>query len=296
MVKTYKGCFAAVFIFVDFLILLLCYRITQAPVLYYILSAVILLSSIFYIVYKLLPDLRDFLDDHVDIPFLYALVVLLCSIVFLRTGAMDLFSLRNPSRAVLSNTKFTMNRHILNLNTYKLSGTSEEEETLTLNINKDLYNSFSYAVPSDELDNISKVQSYTYSENALFDVTYLPGSKRVLTITAQDLPAEDSDDTQISDLIPDSSNLESLQAEITSITDSTTMEAKVTNLKDYSGNDIKNGSNITIHGSMTLLYPFNVQGFYEIKEGDQVEFFISDVSTEDGITVETSYLNLVTAP
>lgn len=296
MVKTYKGCFAAVFIFVDFLILLLCYRITQAPVLYYILSAVILLSSIFYIVYKLWPDLRDFLDDHVDIPFLYALVVLLCSIVFLRTGAMDLFSLRNPSRAVLSNTKFTMNRHILNLNTYKLSGTSEEEETLTLNINKDLYNSFSYAVPSDELDNNSKVQSYTYSENALFDVTYLPGSKRVLTITAQDLPAEDSDDTQISDLIPDSSNLESLQAEITSITDSTTMEAKVTNLKDYSGNDIKNGSNITIHGSMTLLYPFNVQGFYEIKEGDQVEFFISDVSTEDGITVETSYLNLVTAP
>ena len=296
MVKTYKGCFAAVFIFIDFLILLLCYRITQAPVLYYILSAVILLSSIFYIVYKLWPDLRDFLDDHVDIPFLYALVVLLCSIVFRRTGAMDLFSLRNPSRAVLSNSKFTMNRHILNLNTYKLSGTSEEEETLTLNINKDLYNSFSYAVPSDELDNNSKVQSYTYSENALFDVTYLPGSKRVLTITAQDLPAEDSDDTQISDLIPDSSNLESLQAEITSITDSTTMEAKVTNLKDYSGNDIKNGSNITIHGSMTLLYPFNVQGFYEIKEGDQVEFFISDVSTEDGITVETSYLNLVTAP
>ena len=47
---------------------------------------------------------------------------------------------------------------------------------------------------------------------------------------------------------------------------------------------------------MTLLYPFNVQGFYEIKEGDQVEFPISDVSTGDGITVETSYLNLVTAP
>ncbi|HIX38818.1 MAG TPA: hypothetical protein H9738_13285, partial [Candidatus Blautia pullistercoris] len=84
--------------------------------------------------------------------------------------------------------------------------------------------------------------------------------------------------------------------EITSITDSTTIEAKVTNLKDYSGDDIKNGSTITIHGSMTLLYPFNVQGFYEIKEGDQVEFLISDISTEDGITVETSYLNLVTAP
>ena len=257
---------------------------------------VILLCSIFYIVYKLRPDLRDFLDDHVDIPFLYALVVLLCSIAFLRTGAMDLISLKSPSRAVLSNTEFTMNRHILNLNTYRLSGTNEEEEDLTLNINKDLYNSFSYAVPSEELENNSKIQSYAYSENALFDVTYLPGSKRVLTITAQDLPAEDSEDTQVSDLMPDSSNLESLQAEITSIIDATTMEAKVTDLKDYSGDVIKNGSTITIHGSMTLLYPFNVQGFYEIKEGDQVEFLISDVSAEDGITVETSYLNLVTAP
>ena len=144
--------------------------------------------------------------------------------------------------------------------------------------------------------NNSKIQSYAYSENALFDVTYLPGSKRVLTITAQDLPAEDSEDTQVSDLMSDSSNLESLQAEITSIIDATTMEAKVTDLKDYSGDVIKNGSTITIHGSMTLLYPFNVQGFYEIKEGDQVEFLISDVSAEDGITVETSYLNLVTAP
>ena len=296
MVKTYKGCFAAVFIFIDFLVLLLCYHITQAPVLYYILAVIILLSSIFYIVYKLRPDFRDFLDDHVDIPFLYALVVLLCSIVFLRTGVMDLLSLKNPSRAVLSNAEFTMNRHILNLNTYRLSGTNEEEETLSLNINKDLYNSFSYAVPSEELEDHSNKQSYAYSENALFDVTYLSGSKRVLTITAQDLPAEDPEDTQASDLIPDSSSLESLQAEITSITDATTMEAKVTDLKDYSGDVIKNGSTITIHGSMTLLYPFNVQGFYEIKEGDQVEFPISDVSTGDGITVETSYLNLVTAP
>ena len=59
MVKTYKGCFAAVFIFIDFLVLLLCYHITQAPVLYYILAVIILLSSIFYIVYKLRPD-RDF--------------------------------------------------------------------------------------------------------------------------------------------------------------------------------------------------------------------------------------------
>ena len=167
MVKTYKGCFAAVFIFIDFLVLLLCYSITQAPVLYYILAVVILLSSIFYIVYKLRPDLRDFLDDHVDIPFLYALVVLLCSIAFLRTGAMDLISLKSPSRAVLSNTEFTMNRHILNLNTYRLSGTNEEEEDLTLNINKDLYNSFSYAVPSEELENNLKIQSYAYSENAL---------------------------------------------------------------------------------------------------------------------------------
>ena len=77
MGKTYKGWFAAVFILIDCLVLLLCYHLTQAPVLYYILAAIILLSSIFYIIYKLRPGLRDFLDDHVDIPFFYALIVLL---------------------------------------------------------------------------------------------------------------------------------------------------------------------------------------------------------------------------
>ena len=294
MGKTYKGWFAAVFILIDCLVLLLCYHLTQAPVLYYILAAIILLSSIFYIIYKLRPRLRDFLDDHVDIPFFYALIVLLCSIVFLRTGVMDILSLREPSRAVLSNAEFTMHRHILNLNTYTLTGIDENEEQISLNINRELYNSYSYAVPSEELENNSQIQSYSYSENALFDVSYLSGSKKVVSISAQELPEDDSEDSQ--NLVSDTTSLESLQAEITSIIDATTMEAKVTDLEDYSGNDIKTGSTITIHGTMTLLYPFNVQGFYEIKEGDQVSFDISSVSAEDGITVETSYLNLVTAP
>lgn len=296
MVKTYKGWFAAVFILIDCLVLLLCYRITQAPALYYLLAAVILLSSIFYIIYKLRPGLRDFLDDHADIPFLYALIVLLCSITFLRTGIMDLFSLRNPSRAVLSNAEFTMDRHILNLNTYTLTGIDETEEALSLNIDRNLYNSFSYAVSSEELDNNSSTQSYSYSENALFDVTYLPGSQKVLDISAQELPEDTSEDAKESDMIPDYSSLESLQAEITAVIDDATMEAKITDLKDYSGSAIKKGSTITIQGSMTLLYPFNVQGFYEIKEGDQVDFYVNNVSGEDKITVETSYLNLVTAP
>lgn len=294
MGKTYKGWFAAVFILIDCLVLLLCYHLTQAPVLYYILAAIILLSSIFYIIYKLRPGLRDFLDDHVDIPFFYALIVLLCSIVFLRTGVMDILSLREPSRAVLSNAEFTMHRHILNLNTYTLTGIDENEEQISLNINRELYNSYSYAVPSEELENNSQIQSYSYSENALFDVSYLSGSKKVVSISAQELPEDDSEDSQ--NLVSDTTSLESLQAEITSIIDATTMEAKVTDLEDYSGNDIKTGSTITIHGTTTLLYPFNVQGFYEIKEGDQVSFDISSVSAEDGITVETSYLNLVTAP
>ena len=294
MGKTYKGWFAAVFILIDCLVLLLCYHLTQAPVLYYILAAIILLSSIFYIIYKLRPGLRDFLDDHVDIPFFYALIVLLCSIVFLRTGVMDILSLREPSRAVLSNAEFTMHRHILNLNTYTLTGIDENEEQISLNINRELYNSYSYAVPSEELENNSQIQSYSYSENALFDVSYLSGSKKVVSISAQELPEDDSEDSQ--NLVSDTTSLESLQAEITSIIDATTMEAKVTDLEDYSGNDIKTGSTITINGTMTLLYPFNVQGFYEIKEGDQVSFDISSVSAEDGITVETSYLNLVTAP
>ena len=178
MGKTYKGWFAAVFILIDCLVLLLCYHLTQAPVLYYILAAIILLSSIFYIIYKLRPGLRDFLDDHVDIPFFYALIVLLCSIVFLRTGVMDILSLREPSRAVLSNAEFTMHRHILNLNTYTLTGIDENEEQISLNINRELYNSYSYAVPSEELENNSQIQSYSYSENALFDVSYLSGSKK----------------------------------------------------------------------------------------------------------------------
>ena len=296
MVKTYKGCFAAVFILIDFLVLLLCYRITQAPVLYYIFTVVILLSSIFYIVYKLHNRLRDFLDDHIDIPFSYAFVILLCSIAFLRTGAMDLLSLRNPDRAVLSNAEFTMDRHILGLNTYTLSGTSEEEEILSLNINKDLYNSFSYAVPSENLKEHSRKQSYSYTENALFDVTYLTGSKKVVNISARELPEDPSEDREGSALTQDAENLGSIQAEITSIQDSTTMEAKITDLADYTGDDIRTGDHITIKGSMTLLYPFNVQGFYEIKEGDQVEFYVLSVSQEEGIVVETSYLNLVTAP
>ncbi len=296
MVKTYKGCFAAVFILIDFLVLLLCYRITQAPVLYYILTVVILLSSIFYIVYKLHNRLRDFLDDHIDIPFSYAFVILLCSIAFLRTGAMDLLSLRNPDRAVLSNAEFTMDRHILGLNTYTLSGTSEEEEILSLNINKDLYNSFSYAVPSENLKEHSRKQSYSYTENALFDVTYLTGSKKVVNISARELPEDPTEDREGSALTSDTESLGSIQAEITSIQDSTTMEAKITDLADYTGDDIRTGDHITIKGSMTLLYPFNVQGFYEIKEGDQVEFYVLSVSQEEGIVVETSYLNLVTAP
>ena len=112
----------------------------------------------------------------------------------------------------------------------------------------------------------------------------------------QELPEDTSEDAKESDMIPDYSSLESLQAEITAVIDDATMEAKITDLKDYSGSAIKKGSTITIQGSMTLLYPFNVQGFYEIKEGDQVDFYVNNVSGEDKITVETSYLNLVTAP
>lgn len=292
MVKTYKGCFAAVFILIDCLVLLLCYGITRAPALYYFLGLIMLLSSIFYIVYKLRPAFRDFLDDYVDIPFLYALIVLLCSIFFLRTGILDLLSIRNPERAILSNTEFTLHRRLLNLNTYTLTGTDEDENTLNLNINKEIYNSFSYAVPSETLDTNAKTQSYSYSENALFDVAYLSGSKKVINISARDFEEEE----ESMDEIISSENLESLQAEITSVIDASTMEAKVTDLKNYSGKDIKTGNTITLQGSMTLLYPYNVQGFYEIKEGDQVDFYVNSVSLEDGITVETAYLNLVTAP
>ena len=69
MGKTYKGCFAAVFIFLDFLVLLLSYRITQAPGLYYIFTGIILLSTIFYIIYKLYPHFLHFPDTICDLLF-----------------------------------------------------------------------------------------------------------------------------------------------------------------------------------------------------------------------------------
>lgn len=43
---------------------------------------------------------------------------------------------------------------------------------------------------------------------------------------------------------------------------------------------------------MTILYPYNVQGFYEIKEGDLVTFSVDELTTGDSISVTTSVLNL----
>ena len=299
MGKTYKGCFAAVFIFLDFLVLLLSYRITQAPGLYYIFTGIILLSTIFYIIYKLYPHFRNFLDDHVDIPFLYALTVLLCSLAFLRTGVLDLLALRNPHHVILSSAEFTMERHnifhILDYSVYTLEGMDEEEEKLTLNIPRDFYNTYSYAVPAESLDKTSETQTYAYPETTLFEAAYLPGSRKVLSLSAQEIP-EAEDSRGVSSLLQEETGLGSLQVKITSVIDYTTMEGTITDLKDYTGEELKKGDSVTIRGTMNLLYPYNIQGFYEIKEGDEVDFTLDSVSTENGILLETEYLNLITAP
>ena len=43
---------------------------------------------------------------------------------------------------------------------------------------------------------------------------------------------------------------------------------------------------------MTILYPYNVQGFYEIKEGDLVSFEVDNLVNQDSIVITTSVLNL----
>ena len=86
--------------------------------------------------------------------------------------------------------------------------------------------------------------------------------------------------------------LKSIEAQITAVLDDRTMEATVTDTGEYNGSHLKEGDTITIQGTMTILYPYNVQGFYEIKEGDLVSFEVDNLVNQDSIVITTSVLNL----
>lgn len=302
MQKSYKGYFAAVLIFLDVLISGLSFRFLNAPSHYYVCLGLILAATVFYQIYRLQKKLRDLLDEYADVPFLYALLVLLCSLLFLRTGAMDLISVVRTPSIVLNNGQFTMQEEkflgIFPHTVYVLEGTGADEkgEDHSFFITKDLYNSFSYALPAEELEKGSKTQSYSYSPSTEFTVSYLSGSKKVTDIsmktTAEKAVGKEEEDIYVQET-PD---YETIEAQILSVVDNCTMKAKVTDLRSYSGKQLKKGQEITIHSPLDILYPFNVQGFYELKEGDTVEFYVHSVTEENGTSVETEALNLVTAP
>ena len=202
MQKSYKGYFAAVLIFIDAVVLGLSFGFLHAPSHYYVCLGLILAATVFYEIYRFQKGLRDFLDDHADIPFLYAFLVLACSLIFLRAGAMDMVSLVKTPSMVLNNSQFTMREEkflgIFPHTAYVLEGSKVEEEknqnneknqdgdeseekaeTYSFYITKDIYNSLSYALPAEELESDSKTQSYSYSPSAEFTVSYLSGSRKV---------------------------------------------------------------------------------------------------------------------
>ncbi len=320
MQKSYKGYFAAVLIFIDAVVLGLSFGFLHAPSHYYVCLGLILAATVFYEIYRFQKGLRDFLDDHADIPFFYAFLVLACSLVFLRVGAMDMVSLVKTPSMVLNNSQFTMREEkflgIFPHTAYVLEGSKVEEEknqdneknqdgdeseekaeTYSFYITKDIYNSLSYALPAEELESDSKTQSYSYSPSAEFTVSYLSGSRKVKDVAMKTTAQETENESENEDVyVQETPDYETIEAQILSVTDNCTMTAKITNLKSYSGKQLKKGQEITIHSPIDILYPFNVQGFYEIKEGDTVEFYVHSVSQEEGTTVETEALNLVTAP
>ncbi|HIZ64305.1 MAG TPA: hypothetical protein H9809_00095, partial [Candidatus Blautia pullicola] len=69
MQKSYKGYFAAVLIFIDAVVLGLSFGFLHAPSHYYVCLGLILAATVFYEIYRFQKGLRDFLDDHADIPF-----------------------------------------------------------------------------------------------------------------------------------------------------------------------------------------------------------------------------------
>lgn len=127
------------------------------------------------------------------------------------------------------------------------------------------------------------VYSYKYSEDSKLMAEYLPVSKKVVRLV---------EITPSSHTYTQTDELKSIEAQITAVLDDRTMEATVTDTGEYNGSHLKEGDTITIQGTMTILYPYNVQGFYEIKEGDLVSFEVDNLVNQDSIVITTSVLNL----
>lgn len=310
------------FLITDILILYFFYQFTHAPRYFYFCAGILLLTFIFSIVYQ--KYLRKKLKKSVQklIPIGCAVLVLLSSIPFVRIALSDLPALKNPSYMVLSNTVFFHEKHTIFGktigNSFYFTGTDSNSTTHLFYITEEMYNSFSYTNSLSEEDNKEKssLLSYSYPASAEFRVEYMPASKRLTNLVSitirvpsfsQNQETQDStnsaSDTQTADNKDSSAAsdeetsdamLGAMQAEITSVIDDSTMEATITDMGNFKSSEIKAGDAIKIQGTMTILYPFNIQGFYEIKAGDSVSFVVSSFEDGELPTVITSALNLTT--
>lgn len=286
MKRDYSPIFIVLFIITDLIVLKSFYSIFFAPDSYYICLGIIFLITLFYILYKLIIRRKINLSIDKFVPLICCILILLLSSIFINTAVRDLSASENPDTCTVHKTEFFKIK--LNLfghdmgYAYYLTGLDSSDNEVSFRINETYYNKFSYSLPSGTADEQPAVDSYRYSEDSEFTIEYLPVSKKLKNLF---------------ELTPSPVSYNTgeyrLKARIVSVIDDCTMEAAVTDTSAYKGSDIKQDDTILIQGEMTLLYPYNIQGFYEITEGDIVEFGINDIETGEQVIVYTPALNLV---
>ena len=283
--------FILLLLLADIAVLAYFFNFSAAPGYYYICLACIFVVLILFLIFQLKVQKRLKASIRPWIPVGFTILVLLFSGIFLYTGVRDGLAMNHPLQTTVNQTKFfriphTIFKYSLK-DTYRMEGIDILDEKVSLQISEKDYKKYSYITEKEYMeydeDSDRILYSYEYSEDSKLMAEYLPVSKKVVNLVEL---------TPSSKTYTQTDKLHSLEAEITSVIDDRTMEATVTDLGDYEGSHVKEGDTITIHGTMTILYPYNVQGFYEIKEGDLVTFSVDELTTGDSISVTTSVLNL----
>lgn len=283
--------FILLLLFTDLTVLAYFFNFSATPGYYYICLACIFVAIILFVVFqtKLQKRLKNSTRPWISAAF--TLLILLLSGIFLYTGIRDGLAMKHPLQTTVNQTKFFRTPHtIFNFSlkdTYSMEGTDILDEKVSLQISEKDYKKYSYITEKEYMEYNEEsnhiLYSYEYSEDSKLRAEYLPVSKKVINLV---------EITPSSKTYTQTDKLNSLEAEITAVIDDHTMEATITDLGDYQGSHVKKGDTITIQGTMTILYPYNVQGFYEIKEGDFVTFSVNELTTGDSIVVTTSVLNL----
>lgn len=278
--------FMAVLLLLDGFVLIFFYQTTAAPPSYYICFWAVLAVTLLFLLYwiffrkKLRADIKRY------IPFCCTLAILLLSLLPLYSGIRDLTAKSNPEEATLTQVEFSQTKHTLfgiSLgNTYCMEGTDPWDKKVSIAVTKKEFDTYSYLQPKGSLDKDSPEIRYKYAPDSKFIVKYLPVSKKAVHVL-ETTPSPLTYKTNVS---------KEIQAEITKITDSSTIEASITADNDAYG--LKKGDAVILNGSMTILYPYNVQGFYEFKEGDQIYFNTESIEDEDTPILHVSVLNLQT--